>query len=138
MDGAPKSTRGARGWIALFLAVLVVFGLGQLESWPFTSWYMFSRVEPEIDRIARAVAVAPDGSERVLSRLPAGLVAHRLRQRMDAGDAGRAQVCRSLLAIGRSEGAVLEVRVEELSWDPLIRAGDRPAEVETLVLEVCR
>lgn len=133
--------RFARVWVAGFIGLLAVFGFGQLESWPFTSWYMFSGVEPEVARVARAVVVSPSGGERALGpeELPAGLLSHRLLQRFaDAPAAERDRVCEELLAVARAGGPAREVRVEERRWRILDRAGDRPASVETSTIEVCR
>jgi hypothetical protein len=117
-----------------------VFGFGQLEAWPLTSWYMFSHVEPSVDRIASVIAVSPNGAERRLGleTLPLGLLAHPLMQRLErAGPEERTAVCGAVLVAARSHGAVREVRVVERSWRVLERAGDRPANVTTRVVAVC-
>ena len=135
------NVRARRFWVGGFLAILAVFGFGQLEAWPFTNWYMFSYVEPKVDRVARVVAVAPDGSERSLdgSVLPLGLLNHPLMQRLDrAGPGDRGRICASLLSAARSRAPTSEVRVEERSWVVLARKGDRPADVTTTVHLVCR
>jgi hypothetical protein len=135
------SLRARRLWVGGFLAILAVFGFGQLEAWPFTNWYMFSFVEPKIDRVARVVAVSPDGSERTLdgATLPLGLLNHPLMQRIDRADAAdRGRICASLLAAAREGAETIAVRVEERSWVVLDRRGDRPANVTTTVHLECR
>jgi len=132
--------RARRLWIGGFIGVLALFGFGQLEAWPLTSWYMFSHVEPSVIRIASVVAVAPDGAERRLGAetLPLGLLSHRLLQRFErAGPEERRMLCASVLSAARSRGPVAEVRVVERGWRVLDRAGDRPANVATRVVAVC-
>jgi hypothetical protein len=133
--------RARRLWIGGFIGLLALFGFGQLEAWPLTSWYMFSHVEPTVDRIASVIAVSPDGAERRLGldTLPLGLLAHPLMQRLDrAGPGERIAVCNAVLAAARSRSPVTEVRVVERSWRVLDRAGDRPANATTRVVAVCR
>jgi hypothetical protein len=133
--------RYARAWVAGFIVLLAVFGFGQLESWPFTNWYMFSGVEPAVANVGRVIAVAPDGAESILGTdaLPDGLLSHRLLQRFEraSGDE-RARLCGELLDAARAAGPAREVRIERRSWRVLDRAGDRPANVATTVIEVCR
>jgi hypothetical protein len=133
--------RLSRWWVAGFIALLAVFGFGQRESWPFTWWYMFSGVEPAVAHVGRAVAVTPDGRETALGSdaLPAGLLSHRLLQRFArASAAERSRLCTQLLTAARVRGPVEEVRVVERSWRVLDRDGDRPANIETRTVEVCR
>ncbi len=133
--------RFTRWWVAGFIALLAVVGFGQRESWPFTWWYMFSGVEPAVAHVGRAVAVTPDGGEAVLGSdaLPAGLLSHRLLQRFARGSsAERSRLCTQLLTAARAHGPVEEVRVEERSWRVLEREGDRPGNIETRTVEVCR
>jgi hypothetical protein len=133
--------RARRFWIAGFIGVLALFGFGQLEAWPFTSWYMFSHIEPSVVRVASVVALSPDGAERRLGpeTLPLGLLSHRLLQRLErAGPEERAALCGAVLTAARSRRSVAEVRVVEQSWRALDRAGDRPANVITRVVAVCR
>ena len=135
------NARARRFWVGGFIAVLAVFGFGQLEAWPFTNWYMFSYVEPVVDRVANVIAVSPEGTERRLGTdaLPLGLLNHPLMQRLDrASAADRIRICVSLLDAARSKGPVSRVRVEERTWVVLDRAGDRPANVRTIVRLVCR
>jgi hypothetical protein len=127
--------------VAGFIGLLAVFGFGQLEAWPFTSWYMFSGVEPQIARVARAVAVAPDGAERVLQgdEIPLGLQSHRLLARFAAASGpDRTHVCDAVLRAARASGPVVEVRIFEDRWRVLRRSGDRPAQVERTPIGVCR
>lgn len=133
--------RARRLFVGGFLGLLAVFGFGQLEAWPFTSWYMFSHVDPEIDHIASVIAVAPDGSERALGTetLPLGLLRHPLMQRLQrASAAERARVCEAALAKARAHADVMELRLEERSYRVLDRDGDRPANVRTTVVALCR
>jgi hypothetical protein len=126
----------ARLWVAAFCVVLAVFGFGQLEAWPFTSWYMFSHVEPQTIRIAEARAVAPHGTSRSVVGLPLGLASHRLLARFKNGDG--AAVCRELLRVARAEAPAERVDVFEKSWRPLVRNGDRPANVSRSLIATCR
>ncbi|MCA1831925.1 MAG: hypothetical protein ABR548_07645 [Actinomycetota bacterium] len=128
----------ARFWVVAFVLVIATFGFGQLEAWPFTSWYMFSHVEPAEVHVAEAFRVAPGGAVRPLSGdlVPLGLQSHRLLAviRRDEGGA-----CAGLLRAARVHGGGdLEVRVYEKSWRVLDRTGDRPAHVEKKLLAVCR
>ena len=113
------NTRFARWWVAAFVAALLVFGVGQLEAWPFTSWYMFSHIEPNPTRIARAYAIGPDGAEHLLGPdvLPAGLLSHRLLAEVRGG---AQRSCETILPASRAIG----VRIVEESWDALERSGD--------------
>jgi len=125
------------GWVVGFVLLLAVFGFGGMESWPFTSWYMFSHPEPEVARVARAVAVAPSGEERVLGSetLPLGLLSHRLLRRFDnATEADRARACDAVISATRGLEDVAEVRVVEVRWRPMTR----PAQVELGRIWVCR
>jgi hypothetical protein len=134
------NVRARRLWVGIFIAIIAVFGFGQLESWPFTNWYMFSTVEPTVDRVARVIAVAPDGSERRLdgNTLPLGLLNHPLMQRIDRADPrDRARICESLLSAARAKAPASSVRVEERTWVVLDRDGDRPANVRTNVRLEC-
>jgi len=135
--------RFQRTWVAGFVALLAVFGFGQLESWPFTSWYMFSGVEPHVIHVARAVAVGSTGDERVLSSdaLPAGLLSQRLLARFSgAAPAERTRLCDELLRAARALAPAREVRVEQIAWRVLDRTPDgrRPASVGVTVVEECR
>ena len=122
--------RFPRLWVPAFVLVLALFGFGQLEAWPFTSWYMFSHVEPATIHIADAVTVGPDGSEHPLGALPSGLLSHRLLNRVRTD---KAKTCSDLV---RAAGG--EVRVYEKSWRVLDRRGDRPAHIERTLVGVCR
>lgn len=117
--------RGARIWVTVFIVTLTVFGVGQIEAWPFTSWYMFSHVEQTPSRVARAVAVTASGDRTLDDRtLPYGLLSHRLLRRVDdAGTAAaRAALCASLVRATRATvPSATAVRVEERRWDPLVR-----------------
>jgi hypothetical protein len=132
--------RARRLWIGGFIGAVALFGFGQLEAWPFTSWYMFSHVEPRVERIASVVAVSPDGTERTLGAdtLPLGLLSHRLLQRLEGQSIEkRAAVCGAVLTAARSRAPVDRVTVVERSWHVLDRDGDRPANVTTRVLAIC-
>jgi len=132
--------RSRRLWVAGFIGLLAVFGFGQLEAWPFTSWYMFSHVEPSVARVASVVAVSPDGTQRPLGAetLPLGLLGHRLIQRLHAATpAERNTVCEALLAAARSRDPASAVRVEERTWHVLDRSGRTPANVRTTVVTTC-
>jgi hypothetical protein len=133
--------RARRTFVGVFLGLLAVFGFGQLEVWPFTSWYMFSHVDPAVDHIARVVAVAPDGIEYALGTdtLPLGLLRHPLMQRLQRASAQvRARVCRAALAKARAHMEVSELRLEERVYRVLDRDGDRPAALRTTVVATCR
>lgn len=108
-----------------FLAALAVFGFGQLEAWPYTSWYMFSHVEPKIARVAQPYAVTSSGDVALdATTLPFGLLSHRLLRRIDEGPDPCAQLVR---AARRRHPTLIAVRVEERRWDPLVRGvGNAP------------
>ena len=126
-------TRLAKWWVGAFTLALAVFGFGQLQAWPFTSWYMFSHVEPSTISIARAVAVYPNGRQRILddADLPYGLLSHRLLQNVEAN---RARVCASLM---KAAPGASSVTVERVSWHPLARKGDQPADATAQVITSC-
>jgi hypothetical protein len=115
-------------WVTAFVVTLLVFGIGQLEAWPFTSWYMFSHVEQTPARVARPIAMTARGEFTLTDRtLPYGLLSHRLLQRIDDGS-HLADVCASLTTAARRDYRdLIAVRVVERRWDPLKRAaGNRP------------
>jgi hypothetical protein len=126
-------TTASRLWIAAFILMLAVFGFGQLEAWPFTSWYMFSHVEASTISVARAVVVEPNGHERVLGAdaLPLGLLSHRLLGRTESD---QQEVCDALTRAAKDSK---EIRIERVTWRPLERDGDRPADVRTEVIFRC-
>jgi hypothetical protein len=102
---------------------------------------MFSHVEPFVERVGSVVAVSPDGTEQRLGTetLPLGLLSHRLLQRLErSGPEERTAVCGAVLVAARSRGSVAEVHVIERSWRVLDRGGDRPANVTTRIVAVCR
>jgi hypothetical protein len=71
VEQAPSTTDDrppawARVFVAVFLAVFIVCGLGAGELWPLTRWHLFSGLRYPVQQGWRAVVVDRSGKETAL------------------------------------------------------------------------
>jgi hypothetical protein len=133
----------ARRYVAVFLTAFLVCGVFGFEAWPLTGWRLFADARERVQPGWRALAVAPDGTERPLPfrDLDAGYSGsvQVLGRFGDLSPAGQAAVCDAWARAMRERGEpVAAIRVQRTSTDVGDRHGDRAAPPDAVTHWVCR